>query len=88
MLLEAEDVGEVVEPAQLAELADRLLAEALDVEGAPRREVDQRRLDPAGAVDVLAEVVALALGADERLRAGRAERRHAPLLGALGRARP
>jgi hypothetical protein len=66
---EAEDVGQVVEPAELPELADGLLTEPLDVERAARGEVDERLRDPARAVDVLAEVVALALGPDERLPA-------------------
>ena len=80
---QAEHVGQVVEPAERAQLRDRLLAEALDVEGAARREVDERLADAARAVDVLAEVVALALRSHERLPAGRALRRHAPGLGAL-----
>ena len=85
---QAEHVGQVVQPAVLAELRDGLLAEALDVEGAAGREVDERLRDAARAVDVLAEVVALALGAHERLAARRAGGRHLPRLGALRAAGP
>jgi hypothetical protein len=57
----------------LAELRDGLLAEPLDVERSPRRQVDERLGDPARAVDVLAEVVALALRPDERAQSRNSE---------------
>ena len=87
--LEAEHVGEVVQPAQLAELADRLLAEALDVERAPRREVDERGLDRgSGSRRSRRSGGPRPPGARAAAPQAGQARRHAPRLGALAGARP
>ena len=76
--VEAEDVGEVGDESALDEQLDGLLPEPLDVERAARREVRDRLEQPVRTVDVLAQVVRLALRADERLRAERAVGGHPP----------
>ena len=85
--LEPVAVGRVGQQAGLDELGDALLAEALDVHGAARGEVDDPLHTLRGAVGVDAVGVALALEALERAPAARAGLREAPRLGSRPAAR-
>ena len=79
-----EHVADVVDEPELEEEADGALAEALDVERAPRREVLDRTVDLVRALEVDAAGVALALGPHQRAPArARAGGRERPRLGAL-----
>ena len=78
------DVAGVGQQAGFDELDDTLLTQPLDVERAPRREVDDA-LDPlGGTVDVRAEGVALAGKTHERSTAARALLREVPRTRPLG----